>query len=75
MITKSDLKAVFDQMTAEERQRLPEPPTVEEMLAYRRGELSADEESRVRELLICYPELLRAQLRRIRGPVRAAIRD
>lgn len=60
MITKSDLKAVFDQMTAEERQKLPEPPTVEEMLAYRRGDLSGEDEARVREMLICYPELLRA---------------
>jgi hypothetical protein len=60
MITKSDLQAVLDDITAEERGKLPEPPTVEEMLAYRRGELSAPHEARVRELLVRFPELLRA---------------
>src|SRR5205085_5531912 len=30
------------------------------MLAYRSGELSGDEEARVRDLLVCWPELLRA---------------
>lgn len=60
MITKTDLQAVLDEMRAEDRKTRVEPPTVEEMLAYRNGELSGDEEARVRELLICWPELLRA---------------
>jgi len=60
MIAKSDLQAVLDEMQAESRHGRVEPPTVEEMLAYRRGELSDQDEARVRELLICYPELLRA---------------
>jgi len=37
----------------------PEPPTSDEMLAYLRGELSADEEAHFRDRLIPYPELVR----------------
>ena len=59
MIRKTDLQAVLDEMRSEDRRRV-EPPTVEEMLAYRSGELSGDDEARVRELLLCWPELLRA---------------
>jgi hypothetical protein len=36
-----------------------EPPTAEEMLAYSRGELSAEEEARLQERLVQYPELVR----------------
>jgi hypothetical protein len=60
MITKSDWQAVHAQLLEERRHRLGEPPTVEEMLAYSRGELSGEEEERVRALLVSYPELLRA---------------
>ena len=60
MISETDLQAVLDEMTTEDRRRRMEPPTVEEMLAYRRGELSGEVEERVREQLICWPELLRA---------------
>src|SRR5947207_14595964 len=60
MMSKSDLQAVLDQMRTEERAARVEPPTVEEMLAYRRGGLSGTDEARVRELLTCWPELLRA---------------
>ena len=35
------------------------PPTEEQLLAYARGELHGDEEARVRELLVDYPELAR----------------
>lgn len=35
------------------------PPTSEEVLAYMRGELSAEEEEKVRERLVWYPELVR----------------
>jgi hypothetical protein len=47
-------------MRTEEHRTRPEPPTVDEMLAYRDGTLSADDESRVREVLLCWPELLHA---------------
>ena len=60
MITKSELQAVLDEMRTEDRRARVEPPTVEEMLAYRDGELSGDEEARVRDLLVSWPELLRA---------------
>ncbi|HVG23184.1 MAG TPA: hypothetical protein VND45_03440 [Thermoanaerobaculia bacterium] len=60
MNTKSDWQAVHAQLLAERRRKLGDPPTVEEMMAYTRGELSRDEEERVRALLVSYPELLRA---------------
>jgi hypothetical protein len=60
MIRKSDWQAVQDEMIAEDRRSLGEPPTGEEMLAYSRGELAPEEEARVRALLVAYPELARA---------------
>lgn len=59
MITKSELHDAHRRMLEEERSRLGDPPTAEEVLAYSRGELSPAEEERVRELLACYPELAR----------------
>lgn len=59
MISKSDWTAVHQQLLAEGRERLGEPPTEEQLLAYRRGELHGEEEARVRELLVYYPELAR----------------
>jgi hypothetical protein len=59
MTTKSNWQAVHDQMTAEDRRRLGEPPTGDEVLAYMNGELSEAEEARVRALLVAYPELAR----------------
>ncbi|HYI11488.1 MAG TPA: hypothetical protein VEK57_20700 [Thermoanaerobaculia bacterium] len=59
MITKSDWQDVHDELIAENRQRLGEPPTDDEILAYMGGELSPEEEARVRALLVCYPELAR----------------
>ena len=60
MITKSEWQAVNRQLMAEDRQRLGEPPTAEEILAYTRGELSPEDETRVRERLVCHPDLVRA---------------
>ncbi|MFP5246849.1 MAG: hypothetical protein ACLGH0_09150, partial [Thermoanaerobaculia bacterium] len=59
MNTKSDWRAVHQQMMADDRRKLGEPPTVEELRAYQRGELSKGEEERIQELLVCYPELVR----------------
>ncbi|HEX8407361.1 MAG TPA: hypothetical protein VF883_00730 [Thermoanaerobaculia bacterium] len=59
MTTKSNWQAVHDQMTEEDRRRLGDPPTGEEVLAYMNGELSEAEETRVRALLVAYPELAR----------------
>ena len=60
MITRSDWQAVLDEMNAEDRTTLGEPPTVEEARAYLRGELAPDEEERMRARLVAYPELLQA---------------
>src|SRR4051812_49924113 len=56
MTTKSEFAAA---LVAADRQRRIEPPTAEEMLAYTRGELPAEEAARVRERLIAHPELVR----------------
>jgi hypothetical protein len=58
MIRKSDWQAIQEEMIAADRQELGEPPTAEEMLAYTRGELSPQQEARVRQLLVSYPELV-----------------
>ncbi|HYC60318.1 MAG TPA: hypothetical protein VEK79_12215 [Thermoanaerobaculia bacterium] len=60
MTAKSDWLAVHQQLTEEEQRRLGDPPTVDEMLAYSRGELSGEKEERVRALLVAYPALARA---------------
>ena len=59
MNTKSDWQTVNRELMEERRRELGPPPSVEELLAYTRGELSQEEEERVRELLVCYPELAR----------------
>lgn len=59
MISKWDWRSVDREVMADERRKV-EPPSNEELLAYSRGELSAEEEARVRERLIAYPELVRA---------------
>jgi hypothetical protein len=59
MIRKPDLQSVVEEMNEEDRRRLGHPPAFEEVLAYTRGELSSEDEQRVRELLVCYPELAR----------------
>jgi hypothetical protein len=60
VIEASDWQAVYRELIAEGRRRLGEPPTVEDLDAYSRGELSAEEADRIGELLACYPELLTA---------------
>src|SRR5207302_11169100 len=59
MTTKSELSAANRELMAEERLSIGEPPTAGEVLAYMRGELTADEKVRIRERLIAYPELVR----------------
>ena len=58
MITKTEWQSVHHQRMGDERRGM-EPPTAEEMFAYTRGELSAEQETHVRERLVCYPELVR----------------
>jgi len=68
MITKSELQNAHRAMLDEERARIGEPPTAEELLAYSRGELSHEDEERIAGLLACYPELARG----IAEPIPAA---
>ncbi len=56
---KAELQDLIGEMNEGDRRKLGEPPTFDEMLAYTRGELSGAEEQRVRELMVCYPELAR----------------
>lgn len=60
MMNRSDWQAVRDVLIAGDRAKLGEPPTVDELLAYERGELSKEEAERVQQLLVAYPELARA---------------
>jgi hypothetical protein len=59
MTNKSDWQEANRRAMAEQREKLGDPPTAEEMLAFSRGELSESEEERIRDLLAAYPELAR----------------
>lgn len=60
MMNENEWEAVRDALRSDDRARLGEPPTAEELLAYERGELSAEDAERVQQLLVAYPELARA---------------
>ena len=60
MTNKSDWQEAERRLSAEEREKLGTLPTAEEMLAYSRGELSEQEEERIHDFLVAYPELARA---------------
>ncbi|HEX3582144.1 MAG TPA: hypothetical protein VH087_10320 [Thermoanaerobaculia bacterium] len=60
MITREDWEVVLTRLTAEEREALGPPPTVEEMLAFDEGTLSPEETERVRRLLVAYPDFAHA---------------
>lgn len=60
MINRSAWQAVRDSLIAGDRAKLGDPPTVEQLLAYERGELSKDDAEHVQKLLVAYPELARA---------------
>jgi hypothetical protein len=57
MITRNDWDAALDAWVIEERERLGGPPTPEEIIAWKRGDLDEEEAARVRALLVYYPEL------------------
>lgn len=59
MTNKSEWQEANRRVTVEQREKLGDPPTADEMLAYSRGELSESEEERIRDLLVAYPELAR----------------
>jgi hypothetical protein len=60
MMNEAEWEAVRNALAADDRKKLGDPPTAEELLAYERGELSAEEAERVQQLLVAYPELARA---------------
>jgi hypothetical protein len=60
MINQTDWQSVRESLIADDRAKLGEPPTADELLAYERGELSSDDAARVQQLLVAYPELARA---------------
>src|SRR3954449_4182225 len=57
MTTKSEFAAAYRDLTAETC--IGEPPTAAEVLAYTRGELKPEDEARIRERLIAFPDLVR----------------
>ena len=59
MTDKSEWQEANRRLIDEERRKLGDPPTAEEMMAYCRGQLPESEEERIRELLVAYPELAR----------------
>lgn len=59
MTNKSDWQDANRELLEQQRRKLGDPPTPEELLAYGRGELSESEEERIRDLLVAYPELAR----------------
>jgi hypothetical protein len=59
-MNRSSWQAVRDALIADDRANLGEPPTVDELLAYERGQLSKENAERVQQLLVAYPELARA---------------
>jgi len=59
MTNHSEWQEANRRLMAEQREKLGDPPTAEEMMSYSRGELSESEEERIRDLLVAYPELAR----------------
>ncbi len=59
MTNKSEWQEANRRIAAEQREKLGDPPTAEELLAYSRGEMNESEEERIRDLLVAYPELAR----------------
>lgn len=59
MTNKSDWQEANRRLAAEQQEKLGDPPTAEELLAYGRGELNETEEERIRNLLVAYPDLAR----------------
>lgn len=60
MTTKSDWERAYQEILDRARDRVGEPPTPQQLVAYHEGRLSPDEEERIRELLAYYPALAEA---------------
>lgn len=60
MVKTDDWRTAFREVVERGRERLGDPPTPEELVAWSRGELSESEAERIRELLALYPDLAAA---------------
>lgn len=60
MAPNSEWEAAYRDVIARGRERVGEPPTPEELVAYSLGELPEDQAARVRESLTYYPDLAKA---------------
>ncbi len=70
MIKREIWEAACDELIAEGRTRLGDPPATETLIAGLLGELDAAESARVREFLVYHPELARELLARQAPPGR-----
>jgi len=59
MITRAELREMHGAMLAERQGHL-DPPTNEELFAFMNGTLKPEDEARVREALVAYPDMARA---------------
>jgi hypothetical protein len=62
MITASEWQAANDRVMEDARHKLGDAPGADDLIAYKRGELSAHREQQVREWLVCNPDVARALL-------------
>lgn len=61
LLTMADWQTVSERIRTEERERLGDDlPTVDEILAYERGEVTEEQAERVRSMFLAYPEIARA---------------
>ena len=66
MIDRTEWQAASRALAASRRETLGDPPSAVDLFAYTRGELTPDEEERVREHLVCDPGLARVVARQPR---------
>src|SRR5215213_3969389 len=60
MAPKTDWETAYRDLIVRGRERVGEPPTPEELVAYSLGQLPEDRAARVRESLAYYPDLAKA---------------
>jgi Asp-tRNA(Asn)/Glu-tRNA(Gln) amidotransferase C subunit len=60
MVLENDWVRATQDLITRERERIGDPPTPEEILAYSRGELTEAEEERIREAISYYPDVAKA---------------
>ena len=60
MVNRSDWETAYRDVIERGRERVGDPPTPEQLVAWSRGELPESEAERIRELLAYYPDLAEA---------------